>query len=70
MTGPACPHTPPCPEPDAKNGANAHTVTCNTVQGWVLLCNGVLLFDDTGALLPDGQIIAPHRPTGTRQVAA
>jgi hypothetical protein len=32
------------------------------VQGWVLLCNGTLLFDDTGELLPDGQIIAPHRP--------
>jgi len=30
-------------------------------QGWSLLCNGVLLFEDTGELLPDGQIIAPHR---------
>ncbi|MGW1711594.1 DUF5999 family protein [Streptomyces sp. NPDC002206] len=27
-----------------------------------LLCNGVLVFEDTGELLPDGQIIAPHRP--------
>ncbi|ALO08207.1 hypothetical protein AQF52_2612 [Streptomyces venezuelae] len=31
-------------------------------QGWSLLCNGVLLFEDTGELLPDGQIVAPHRP--------
>ena len=31
-------------------------------QGWSLLCNGVLLFEDTGELLPDGRIIAPHRP--------
>jgi hypothetical protein len=31
-------------------------------QGWSLLCNGVLLFEDTGELLPDGQVIAPHRP--------
>lgn len=31
-------------------------------QGWSLLCNGVLLFEDTGELLPDGSIIAPHRP--------
>jgi hypothetical protein len=23
-------------------------------QGWSLLCNGVVLFDDAGALLPDG----------------
>lgn len=34
-------------------------------QGWSLLCNGVLLFEDTGELLPDGQIIAPHRPRGS-----
>lgn len=33
------------------------------VQRRSLLCNGVLVFDDTGELLPDGQIIAPHRPT-------
>jgi hypothetical protein len=31
-------------------------------QGWGLLCNGVLLFEDTGELLPNGQIIAPSRP--------
>jgi hypothetical protein len=37
-------------------------------QGWSLLCNGVLLFEDTGELLPDGQIIAPHRPLETGQV--
>ncbi|MCT9094213.1 DUF5999 family protein, partial [Streptomyces sp. ASQP_92] len=27
-----------------------------------LLCNGVLVFEDTGDLLPDGSIVAPHRP--------
>jgi hypothetical protein len=37
-------------------------------QGWSLLCNGVLLFEDTGELLPDGQIIAPHRPQGPDRV--
>ncbi len=37
-------------------------------QGWSLLCNGVLLFEDTGELLPDGQIIAPHRPLTAGQV--
>jgi hypothetical protein len=26
------------------------------------VCNGVLLFEETGELLPDGQVIAPHRP--------
>ncbi|CAM5698567.1 putative protein OS=Streptomyces microflavus OX=1919 GN=Smic_83380 PE=4 SV=1 [Streptomyces microflavus] len=34
-------------------------------QGWSLLCNAVLLFEDTGELLPDGQVIDPHRPTDT-----
>lgn len=29
--------------------------------------NGVLLFEDTGELLPDGRVIAPHR---SRLIAA
>jgi hypothetical protein len=28
-------------------------------QGWSLLCNGVVIFDDGGALLPDGRAVAP-----------
>jgi hypothetical protein len=32
-------------------------------QGWSLLCNGVVVFEDTGALLPDGRSIPPHQPT-------
>jgi len=39
-------------------------------QGWSLLCNGVLVFEDTGELLPDGQIIAPHRPLAGRITTA
>jgi hypothetical protein len=31
-------------------------------QGWSLLCNGVVLFEDTGELLPSGVVIDPHRP--------
>jgi hypothetical protein len=31
-------------------------------QGWSLLCNGVVVFEDTGALLPDGRSIPPHQP--------
>jgi hypothetical protein len=37
-------------------------VVSHPEQGWSLLCNGVVLFDDTGALLPDGRSIPPHRP--------
>jgi uncharacterized protein DUF5999 len=30
-------------------------------QGWSLLCNGVILFEDTGELLPDRSTVLPHR---------
>lgn len=30
-------------------------------QGWGLLCNGVVVFEDTGELLPDGRGIPAHR---------
>jgi hypothetical protein len=39
-------------------------------QGWSLLCNGVLLFEDTGELLPDGKIIAPRRAPDARRLRA
>jgi hypothetical protein len=32
-------------------------------QGWNLLCNGVVVFEDTGELLPSGELLPPHRPT-------
>jgi Family of unknown function (DUF5999) len=35
-------------------------VVAHPEQGWSLLCNGVVVFEDTGDLLPDGRIIAPH----------
>ncbi len=27
-----------------------------------MLCNGVIVFDDGGELLPDGRAVAPDRP--------
>lgn len=57
-----CQHQPPCPTADSADREAAHLVAHHPEQGWSLLCNGVLLFEDTGELLPDGQIIAPHRP--------
>jgi hypothetical protein len=57
-----CAHKPPCPTAADPDREAAHTVAHHAEQGWALLCNGVLLFEDTGELLPDGQIIAPHRP--------
>jgi hypothetical protein len=38
-------------------------------QGWSLLCNGVVLFEDTGELLPDGSIVAPQRPRASLTIA-
>jgi len=58
-----CPHTPPCPAPSAPDREAAHTIASHPEQGWSLLCNGVVTFDDTGELLPGGAFIAPHRPT-------
>lgn len=58
---PACHHSPRCPAATATDRAAARTVAAHPEQGWSLLCNGVVLFDDTGGLLPDGRVIAPHR---------
>jgi hypothetical protein len=63
-----CQHQPPCPSADSADRESARLVAHHPEQGWSLLCNGVLLFEDTGELLPDGQIIAPHRPLGTGKV--
>ena len=58
-----CLHQPQCPSADASDREAAHTKAYHPEQGWSLLCNGVVLFDDTGELLPDGRVIRPHRPT-------
>jgi len=37
-------------------------VASHPEQGWSLLCNGVMVFEDTSALLPDSRSIPPHQP--------
>jgi hypothetical protein len=59
---PMCQHQPACPTSDSADREAARLVAHHPEQGWSLLCNGVLLFEDTGELLPDGQVIAPRRP--------
>jgi hypothetical protein len=54
-----CNHQPKCPSYGATDAAAAHVVTAHPEQGWSLLCNGVLLFDDGGRLLPDGRVVEP-----------
>jgi len=63
-----CPHTPPCPQASAPDREAARTVVSHPEQGWSLLCNGIVVFEDTGELLPGGGSIAPHRPTDIQPV--
>jgi hypothetical protein len=66
----ACRHDPPCPPADAMDRGAARVIAAHQEQGWSLLCNGVITFDDTGELLPDGTPIQPHPgPTPLRPPA-
>lgn len=57
-----CDHNPRCPSADSTACRTAHTnVRCDQ-QGWCLLCNGVIVFDDGGAILPDGRIVGALAP--------
>lgn len=58
-----CQHQPPCPPAGAPDRQAAHVMASHPEQGWSLLCNGVVAFEDTGVLLPDGRSIPPRQPT-------
>jgi hypothetical protein len=46
-------------------------VASHPEQGWSLLCNGVIVFDDMGEILPGGRVTPPpHRMTRSRFPAA
>jgi hypothetical protein len=67
----SCPHLPACPPADRPDRAAARTVASHPEQGWSLLCNGVVVFDDLGEILPGGRVIpAPHRMARSRLPAA
>jgi hypothetical protein len=64
-----CNHQPECPAAEATDHGAARVIVAHPEQGWSLLCNGVVLFDDTGELLPNGRAQSPstlpalrHRP--------
>ncbi|WP_329414590.1 DUF5999 family protein [Streptomyces sp. NBC_00704] len=56
LTPGAAAHTRP--SSDARPG---HVVAAHPEQGWNLLCDGTIVFDDSGELLPDGRVVDPHR---------
>jgi hypothetical protein len=58
-----CTHWPTCPTADSPDHQAAVIVSAHPEQGWNLLCNGTIVFDDTGELLPDGRIVSPLRAT-------
>jgi hypothetical protein len=54
-----CDHQPPCPPIEARDREAARTVHRHPEQGWSRLCNGLVLFDDGGELLPSGRAVPP-----------
>jgi hypothetical protein len=64
-----CGHQPQCADALAPDRMAAHVVVSHPEQGWSLLCNGVVVFDDAGALLPDGRALDP-RASGTLTAGA
>ena len=63
---PPCPHKPACPSAYDSDRYRAHVLAAHPEQGWSLLCNGVITFEDLGALLPtsgarDEHAVAPCR---------
>jgi hypothetical protein len=59
-----CVHEPPCPGASQPDHEAARVVATHPEQGWSLLCNGVVTFDDNGELLPDGRVTAPRGCAG------
>ena len=66
----SCQHLPKCPSASAPDRDAARVVASHPEQGWSLLCNGVVLFDDQGEILPDGTCLAPNRMTVLRPLCA
>jgi len=55
-----CQHHPRCPSADATDHDAAVIVADHAEQGWWLLCNGVVCFEDTGEIHPDRRCTSPR----------
>jgi len=60
-----CQHHPECPHWPAPDHLAARIVADHPEQGWRLLCNGVIVFDDGGELLPDDSVRSVRSPVLT-----
>jgi hypothetical protein len=65
---PGCTHQPPCPPAAGTDRLAAIVIAAHPEQGWSLLCNGVIVFEDSGALAA-GQIISPRRAAASSPAA-
>ena len=61
-----CPHQPHAHPLTAPDRGAAHTVAFHPEQGWSLLCNEAIVFDDIGEILPDGRAVPPRHPAHHR----
>jgi hypothetical protein len=62
-----CQHSPQCPAATATDRSAARVVAAHPEQGWSLLCNGVIAFDDGGELLPASLVVRiPRQRAGRR----
>jgi Family of unknown function (DUF5999) len=59
-----CAHSPQCPAADSAARTLAVVIADHHEQGWTLLCNGVVHFDDGADLLPGGAIAGPGAISG------
>ena len=57
-----CSHSPQCPAADSAARTLAVVIASHHEQGWTLLCNGVVHFDDGVDLLPGGTIAGDGGP--------
>jgi hypothetical protein len=54
-----CQHQRTCPSATDPDRLAARVVRSHPVQGWSLLCNGIVLFEDYGCQPPDGHAVMP-----------
>jgi hypothetical protein len=55
-----CSHSPQCPAADSVARTFAVVIADHHEQGWTLLCNGIVHFDDGADLLPSGAVAGPR----------